>query len=102
MKNSEIIEANGKLFVLDNWECHFTLPIRYRTAWPTGLLAQDYRNLVGRRATYFDNGVYRLDNGLFLRLENDGKTKPSPEHSIERRIPRPPGKKEYRNGRWCV
>jgi hypothetical protein len=91
--NSEIIERDGKLFVLDPWQNHFSLPIKYRIAWPTGIFAKDWPNYVGKTVRPNGNGTYRFDNGLFLRLEHGGDTKPSQEYSEERRIPKPPMKK---------
>jgi hypothetical protein len=100
--NSEIIERDGKLFVLDPWQNHFSQPIEYRTAWPTGLFAKDWSDYVGKTVRPIGDGTYQLDNGLFLRLEHGGYTKPSHEYSEERRIPKPPMMKEYRSGRWCL
>lgn len=100
--HSEIIEADGKLFVLDPWQNHFSIPVKYRTAWPTGLFAKDYPHFVGKRVTANGSGAYRFDDGLLLRLEMGAETRPSAEYSEERRIPRPPMKNEYRNGRWCL
>ncbi len=98
--HSEIIEANGKLFVLDPWQNHFSIPVKYRTAWPTGLFAKDYPHFVGKRVTSYGCGTYRFDDGLLLRLEHGGKTRPDNNYLEERPIPKPPGCHEYRNGRW--
>jgi len=100
--DSEMVERNGKLFILDAWQNHFSLPVKYRTAWPTGLFATDYPHFVGRTVKPNGGGTYRFSDGLCIRLEHGGETRPSYEHSEERRIPRPPMKKEYRNGRWCL
>ena len=97
---SKIVEINGKVFVLDQWQNHFTKPIRYRQAWPTGLIAKDYPHIIGKKATPIGSGTYRLDNGLCLRLEYGDKTLPDKEHSEEQEIPRPPKMKTYRGGKW--
>jgi len=100
MEQSEIVEKNKKLYVLDPWESSWTKPIQYRLAWPTGLDARDYQFLVGKHVSYVAGGLYRLPNGTFLRLESGEKTKPDFNQSEERRIPRPRHCHEYRNGRW--
>lgn len=38
-RDAEIVERNGELFVLENWQNDFSKPIKYRTACPTGLRA---------------------------------------------------------------
>jgi hypothetical protein len=97
---SEIVARDGWLYVLDPWESHYTKPIRYRIAWPTGLLAKDYPHLVGRKAKPCADGTFRFSDGLMLRLEHGGETRPDTNYSEERLIPKPPGCHEYRNGRW--
>ena len=42
---SEIVDRDGKLFVLDPWQNHFSKPIKYRTCWPTGILTSQYKHL---------------------------------------------------------
>ena len=97
---SEIVERGGRLFVLDPWENDFSKPVRYRLAWPTGLIAANYRHWVGDSVTSVGGGVYRLKVGLCFRLENGERTRPCPVHTEEAAIPKPRGKKEYRNGAW--
>ena len=98
--SSEIVDRDGKLFVLDPWESHFTKPIRYRTAWPTGLFAKDYPHFVGQKVKACAGGTFRFSDGLMLRLEHGGETKPDSNYFEERPIPKSPGCHEYRNGRW--
>lgn len=98
--HSDIIERDGLLYVLDPWLFDWQRPVRYRTAWPTGLRAVDYPELVGTRATDVGDGHYRLEDGRLLSLERGGQTRPAPEHCVEEKIPRPRGRREYRNGRW--
>ena len=99
--NSEIFEHDGKLFVVDPWQNHFTQPIKYRNAWPTGISATQYPHLIGKRVKHCGGGIVRcVDDGLRISLEYGEET--HCETYEERRIPRPPGKREYRNGRWCV
>jgi len=99
-ETSEIVARDGKLFVLDPWANHFTQPIKYRTAWPTGLSAKDYPNFIGQRVKACAGGTYRFGDGLMLRLERAGETRPDREYCEERAIPKSPGCHEYRNGRW--
>ena len=102
MEKSEIVERDGKLFVLDPWENHWTKPIKYRLAWPTGLFSKDYSHFIGKKCVHWSGGICRLDNGIFLKLEHGEKTHPDDEYTEERRIPRPHMKHEYRNGKWSV
>ena len=98
---SEIIEQDGKLFVVDPWQNHFTHPIKYRLAWPTGISAKQYPQLINKQVTHCGGGtVCCVDDGLHIALEHGAET--YCETYEERRIPRPPMKKEYRNGRWCM
>ena len=87
---SEVVERDGRLFVLDAWQNHFSLPIKYRMAWPTGLFAKDYPNFIGQKVRPYGSGTYRFNDGLCLWLERGGGTRPNAEYSEERRIPRPP------------
>lgn len=98
---SEIVERDGKLFVLDPWQNNFTQPIKYRTAWPTGLYAKDYPHFIGQKVMSGAGGTYRFADGIYLRLEYGNETKPDSRHSEERPIPKSPGCHEYRNGRWA-
>jgi len=100
--SSEIVDRDGKLFVLDPWESHFTKPIRYRTAWPTGLFTKDYPHFVGQKVKACGgNGTFRFSDGLMLRLEHGDETRPDSKYCEERPIPKSPGCHEYRNGRWA-
>ena len=99
-EESEIIERGGKLYVIESWHNHFSKPIKYRTAWPTGLFASEYPDLIGKKCKLNGFGIARMDDGLCLRLEHGAETKPSPENSEERMIPRPAWAHEYRNGRY--
>jgi hypothetical protein len=98
--DSEIVERDGLLYVLDPWENHFTKPIKYRLAWPTGLSAKDYPLFAGQKVQACYGCMYRLPDGVLLKLEFGGETKPDSRYCMERPIPRSPGCHEYRNGRW--
>lgn len=96
-----IVEHERKLYILDPWTNHFTQPIKYRTAWPTGLLAADHIELLGQPVQHIGSGIVRVTKtGVHVRLEHGGETKPDPDACEERRIPQSPGTHEYRNGRW--
>ena len=97
---SEIVSRKGKLFILDPWKNHVTRPIKYRLAWPTGLYAKAYPHLVGCYVSCH-GGVYRFADGSLLRLEYGDETKPDSRYCEERPIPKAPGCREYRNGRWA-
>jgi len=99
-KETEIIERNGKLFILDAWISHFTKPIQYRTAWPTGLYTSDFPQFIGQHVKLEDYGVARFADGTLIGLENRGETRPVAEYCEERPIPKPRGAREYRNGQW--
>lgn len=98
--DSEIVERDGKLYVLSPWENDFSDPIQTRLAWPTGLSAQDYPHLIGQTAKACLGGNFRLANFLLLRLERGEKTLPDPRYGEKRPVKKPSGCREYRNGRW--
>jgi len=98
--DGEVVERDGKLFVLDPWQNHFTQPIKYRYAWPTGLFSKDYPDFVGKLVNCRSDGIYRMPDGRCFRLEFGGETHPDMKYSEERLIPKPQGCHEYRNGRW--
>ena len=97
---SEIVEYDGKLFVLDPWQNEFSRPIKYRTCWPTGILASQYPHLIGQKCRTNGTGVALLEDKTWIRLEHGGETTPDPNWCQERPIPKPPRAHEYRNGRW--
>ncbi|MEW6505493.1 MAG: hypothetical protein AB1457_16165 [Chloroflexota bacterium] len=99
-EDSEIVVRNGRLFVLDQWRNDWMRPIKYRAAWPTGLLERDYPYLAGAKAKYFGGGVFRLENGVMVRLEHGEATKMDQVYTEQRAIPKPPEAHEYRGGRW--
>ena len=99
--DSEIVDRGGKLYVLGPWVCHFTKPVMYRSAWPTGLYTVEYPHFVGRKVKCCAGGTYCFSDGLMLRLECGDETKPDTTYREERRIQKPPGCREYRNGRWA-
>ncbi len=96
-----IIERAGELFILENWQNHFTKPIKYKLAWPTGVLSSQYPHFVGKKCTISGTGIARMEDGVHIRLKSGAYTKPAQEHCKERPIPKPPWAHEYRNGRWC-
>ena len=98
---SEIVERDNYLYVLDAWQSEDSRPIRYRAAWPTGLIAKDHLHLIGECEHVLD-GQVRTPQGVVVTLEDRGQTKISPQYTEERRIPRPAGKHEYRSGAWRV
>ncbi len=97
---AQIVDRSGKLFVLEPWRNHFSQPIQYQTAWPTGLETKNYLQLVGKEVKHFSEGTYRFNDGLMLRLEHGGRTRPDKNESKEKPIPKPKGCREYYNGRW--
>ena len=97
---SEIVDRDGKLFVLDPWQNHFSKPIKYRTCWPTGILTSQYKHLVGKRCRTNGTGVAILEDKTWIRLEHGPDTTPDPDQCEERQIAKSPGCHEYRNGRW--
>ena len=97
---AEVVERDGKLYILEYWQNDFSKPVQRRIAWPTGLYTQDCPSCVGQLAKPFSGGRYKLSDGLILQLEDGRKTLPSEEYSEERAIPKPPGYHEYSNGRW--
>uniref|UniRef100_A0A6M3LGQ1 Uncharacterized protein n=1 Tax=viral metagenome TaxID=1070528 RepID=A0A6M3LGQ1_9ZZZZ len=98
---STIVEReDGRLYILDPWQNHFTKPIKYRTAWPTGLSATEYPHLIGKNCVAKGTGLYLVDGGIYVALEHRDKTMPSAEFSEERIISKPPWCHMYYNGRW--
>lgn len=100
MMSAEIVERDGKLFVLDPWQSHFSEPIQYRTAWPTGISAKDYPHFIGQKAESGPGGTYRLESGILIRLEHAGATHPDRRYTEEKQIRRPRGNYKYHSGRW--
>jgi hypothetical protein len=94
------IEARGnKLFIIDDWENMYREPIRYKTAWPTGIFAADHPELIGKRCSHI-SGLVKTEDGIVVRLENGEHTKPSEEYSNEESIPKPRGCYLYCRGCW--
>jgi hypothetical protein len=97
---SEIVERGGKLFIMDSWQVDFSKPIRYRLVWPTGLTAKDYSHFIGKKVIYYESGIYKLSNGVYISLEDGELTKFDERYTEEEMIKCPKSKREYHNGRW--
>lgn len=103
-QHAEIVERDGKLFILDSWETEFSRPIQYRNAWPTGLRSKDYPDLVGAACIYAGNGTYEIEKpvcgSLLVGLEHRGETRPDRNHTEERPVQKPKKAREWRRGEW--
>ena len=103
----EIVERGNKIYILDLWENHFSKPMRYRRAWPTGITADRLPGLIGKTARLTrrePGGIYevkgRFGESVQIQLAQGGKTKPCDKHRQERNIKAPKGFKEYYDGKW--
>ncbi len=97
---AKVTNINGKLYVVEDWQNDWSKPVQYQTAWPTGIKANDYEQLINEPCTYVEAGLYRLPLGLLLRLEHGGETKSDKSVEQERPIPKPKNMKVYRDGQW--
>ena len=102
METLEVVERDGALYLLTPWEQSWNEPVFYRLFYPTGVKAEAYGNLVGCGAlpALCEPGLYRvLTHGhTYIRMENGGETRPA--HKETKKIRKPRGAKEYRNGQW--
>lgn len=83
---SEIIEREGKIFIMDPWDTCDYKPVRFRKVWPTGLLSIDYNGLIGKKAIYKNNGIYQVNllglcKETYIKLQYGDKTNPDPLYS---------------------
>lgn len=98
---AEIIERDGKIYILDSWESDYRKPVQYRLVWPTGLCASFYPNFIGMECSCIDAGVYRIDGtGTMIQLEDGGQTMPEKRYYEERKIRKPCNCTDYRDGKW--
>ena len=94
------IQARDNLLVIiEDWESNYFKPFEFRTVWPTGIFANEYPDFIGKHVTLWQNGLYRLDSGQLLALEDHGKTRPI--DCEQKPIEKPKkGKREYTRGAW--
>ena len=97
---SKIVERDGFLFVQDEWEPYYSIPVQDRVYWPTGVRSSAYPELVGQDVTYTENGVYRTKDGLAIRLEYGGKTKAAWRDTRPISMPREKGSYRWARGHW--
>ena len=86
-----------EIVIVDDWQTHFSEPVRYRLFWPTGLPARDFPELVLQPARFYCGGLYRVGNE-YVELKDGPHT--TAVHCEEQPLPKPRWAKTYRNGRW--
>ena len=97
----ECAKYKGQIVVRGDWSSDFTNPITIREYWPTGLVAGEYPQLIGKKA-YRTNipWVYRIEGiGIEITLKDREKTRPVYVES--KKIKKPKWAVRYRSGKWC-
>lgn len=98
------IEAHkdGKLYVVGEWSPDSTFPRMERCWWPTGLSANEYPELVSRRAEAMAPGLYRVVTEMgdirFVHLLNGATTVNA--YYEQQAIGKPKWAKAWKYGRW--